>query len=87
MSNDPITEETAIVLKDDNRAFDAIMFDDKKFDRTMAFAEIMSKGAATVPKHLAGNAADCMAIIIQASSWGMNPEEGTPVEILYCCSV
>ncbi|MGK3600642.1 recombinase RecT, partial [Escherichia coli] len=27
----------------------------------------------TVPEHLSGNPADCMAIIMQAMQWGMNP--------------
>jgi hypothetical protein len=33
----------------------------------------MAKSAVTVPKHLAGKPADCMAIVMQAMQWGMNP--------------
>lgn len=36
-------------------------------------AEVMAEGKATVPAHLKGNRADCMAIIMQAMQWGMNP--------------
>lgn len=37
------------------------------------FAELMAQSAVTVPKHLAGKPADCMAIVMQAMQWGMNP--------------
>ena len=68
------TEESSdIVMQDDNRAFDAVMFNDKKFERMMSVAELMAKGTATVPKHLQGNPADCMAICMQSATWGMSP--------------
>lgn len=37
------------------------------------FAEIMSAGVSTVPKHLQGKTADCLAIVMQAARWGMDP--------------
>ena len=37
------------------------------------FAEVMASGSATVPKHLHGNVADCMALTMQAMQWGMFP--------------
>lgn len=37
------------------------------------FAVTMSEGVATVPKHLQGKPADCMAITLQAMRWGMDP--------------
>jgi len=37
------------------------------------FAELMAQSVVTVPKHLAGKPADCMAIVMQAMQWGMNP--------------
>ena len=43
------------------------------FERVRSFAELMSKGAVSVPKHLRGNMGDCMAITIQALGWNMNP--------------
>lgn len=43
------------------------------FDRVRSFAELMAKGAVSVPKHLRGNMGDCMAITIQALGWKMNP--------------
>ncbi|HBN16149.1 MAG: recombinase RecT [Gammaproteobacteria bacterium] len=39
----------------------------------MSMAEFMSKGVATVPRHLQKNASDCLAIIMQAVQWKMNP--------------
>ncbi|GLX85093.1 enterohemolysin [Thalassotalea loyana] len=38
-----------------------------------ALATMMAGGKATVPQHLQGNPADCMAIVMQAAQWGMNP--------------
>lgn len=37
------------------------------------FAEMMAQGVATVPKHLQGKPADCLAVVIQATQWNMNP--------------
>jgi hypothetical protein len=37
------------------------------------FAEMMACGIATVPKHLQKNPADCLAVVMQATQWGMNP--------------
>jgi hypothetical protein len=36
-------------------------------------AELMANGKSTVPAHLKGSPADCMAIIMQAAQWQMNP--------------
>jgi hypothetical protein len=36
------------------------------------FAELMAQAAVTVPEHR-GKPADCMAIVMQAMQWGMNP--------------
>ena len=42
-------------------------------DAMFRFADLMAAGVSTVPKHLQGKPADCMAIIMQASRWGMDP--------------
>lgn len=42
-------------------------------ERIFKFAEMMAKGTATVPKHLQGNPSDCLAVVMQATQWGMNP--------------
>lgn len=38
-----------------------------------SFANMMAGGVATVPHHLRKNKADCMAVVMQAAQWGMNP--------------
>ena len=51
----------------------SVMSDSGLFDRMYQLAEVMSSSKMTVPKHLQGNAGDCMAIVMQASQWKMNP--------------
>jgi len=50
-----------------------LMFNDSKMDRMLRTAEIMASGKTTVPAHLRGSVGDCMAIVIQAAQWNMNP--------------
>nr|WP_318378451.1 RecT family recombinase [Enterobacter sp.] len=49
------------------------VFNVQALSQLTAFAELMAKSAVTVPKHLAGKPSDCMAIVMQAMQWGMNP--------------
>lgn len=49
------------------------VFNVQALGQLTAFADLMAKSAVTVPKHLAGKPADCMAIVMQAMQWGMNP--------------
>lgn len=51
----------------------AIMQNSENYDRMLSFAQTMSEARVTVPQHLAGNPGDCLAITMQAMSWGMNP--------------
>lgn len=51
----------------------SVMSDSGLFDRMYQLAEVMASSKMTVPKHLQGNAGDCMAIVMQASQWKMNP--------------
>lgn len=39
----------------------------------MALAEIMARGVSTIPRHLQKNQGDCLAVVMQATQWGMNP--------------
>ncbi len=36
-------------------------------------AKMMASATVTVPKHLAGSPGDCLAVVMQAMQWGMNP--------------
>jgi len=56
-----------------NELMTEILFNDKKMDQIMRFAEMMSGGKTTVPKHLRGSVGDCMAITMQAMRWRMDP--------------
>lgn len=51
----------------------AAIFSPSGLQKLQAFAEIMAQGKATVPQHLSGKPADCLAIALQAAQWGMNP--------------
>lgn len=49
------------------------IFNVQALTQLQAVAGLMAQAAVTVPEHLRGNPADCMAIIMQAMQWGMNP--------------
>lgn len=49
------------------------IFSPEGLNQLMKFAEVMSQSRVTVPAHLAGKPADCMAVAMQAAQWGMNP--------------
>jgi len=51
----------------------AAIFSPSGLQKLQAFAEVMAQGKATVPGHLSGKPADCLAIALQAAQWGMNP--------------
>lgn len=72
------TEANALQLAtnnaDDGRSSaGALMLDIKTMESLMKVANLMANGKTTVPKHLQGNPADCMAVVTQAMQWGMNP--------------
>ncbi|HBT3903228.1 TPA: RecT family recombinase [Klebsiella pneumoniae] len=51
----------------------ATIFSPDGLNQLMKFAEVMAQSRVTVPAHLAGKPADCMAVAMQAAQWGMNP--------------
>lgn len=51
----------------------AFLFDSQRMRALMDFADMMSKAVVTVPKHLHGKPADCLAITLQAMRWRMDP--------------
>lgn len=72
MSNDLATHELN-VIQDSRTSSLALITNDGNMQRLMSLAKLMSSSKVTVPKHLQGSEGDCMAIIIQATNWGMNP--------------
>ena len=57
----PATGTAAMVLHGDS------------LDRMLRMADVMSTAAVTVPQHFRGKPGDCLAVIMQATQWGMNP--------------
>ncbi|WP_319048717.1 RecT family recombinase [Cronobacter malonaticus] len=51
----------------------ATIFSPDGLNQLMKFAEVMAQSRVTVPAHLAGKPADCMAVAMQAAQWGMSP--------------
>ena len=50
-----------------------LMMNPESMDRIMRMAEMMASGKSTIPLHLQKNPADCMAVVLQATQWGMDP--------------
>lgn len=50
-----------------------LLFNPTAMAQLLSIAELMSTGRAAVPKHLQGHPGDCMAIVMQAAQWRMNP--------------
>lgn len=51
----------------------ALMSDTAALDRMERFANMMATARATVPQHFQGKPGDCLAVVMQATTWGMNP--------------
>ncbi|HDL6893889.1 TPA: recombinase RecT [Yersinia enterocolitica] len=54
-------------------AASSAIFNVQALSQLTAFAELMSGSTVTVPAHFVGKPADCMAVVMQAMQWGMNP--------------
>lgn len=64
-----ITKNETNALQNSN----AMALDAHSMDSMMRVAEMMASGRSTIPAHLQKSPADCMAVVMQALSWGMNP--------------
>lgn len=73
MSEIAPVNQTALADATDLGNPSAFLFDANRMSAIMEFATMMSKGTVTVPKHLQGKPADCMAITLQAMRWRMDP--------------
>jgi len=51
----------------------AMMLDNGTMDKMMRVAEIMATSKVTIPLHLQKSPGDCLAVVMQATTWGMNP--------------
>ncbi|WP_206209118.1 RecT family recombinase [Vogesella mureinivorans] len=57
----------------DQTSTTAMVLDSNTIDSIMRVAEIMASGKSTIPQHLRSNPGDCMAVVMQAMQWKMNP--------------
>lgn len=64
------TEQPAAAPEDLSRA---LLLNPDRVQALIGFAKLMAESLVTVPKHLQGKPADCMAVAMQAARWGMNP--------------
>lgn len=62
-----------LVYQDQSFGMSSVLSSDQIFERMMKIAEVMASSTVTVPKHLQKSVGDCMAIVMQASQWKMNP--------------
>lgn len=62
-------ETTALRVVNSNQ----MSLDAHSMDSMMRVAELMASGRSTIPAHLQKSPADCMAVVMQALQWGMNP--------------
>jgi len=61
------------VVESDKASSLALITNDENMRRVTDMAKMMAGSKVTVPKHLQGSEGDCMAVILQAMNWGMNP--------------
>lgn len=67
------SQSTALDLPAASTTTSGLVLHADNMDAMMRAAEMMAAGRATVPKHLQSNPSDCMAVIMQAMQWNMNP--------------
>lgn len=51
----------------------ALMLSGDSMDRIIRISDLMASGRSTIPQHLRGSTGDCMAVVMQAAQWNMNP--------------
>lgn len=78
MNNEVITQTGALhtisAPADTSRtSAGSLMMDVATMQSLMKVADLMASGKSTVPAHLQKNPADCMAVVMQAMQWGLNP--------------
>ena len=50
-----------------------VLFDDSGFDKAWRIAQLMSDMRVNIPRFLQGKPHDCMAVVLQAHRWNMDP--------------
>lgn len=65
--------ETGAMLAQPDFGSQGLLADFEKVRAMQELANIMATAKVTVPQHLAGKAGDCLAVVMQAAQWKMNP--------------
>lgn len=65
--------QDAPVIESNTIGSTAMMFGAGNLERAMQVADAMANAKVSVPNHLRGQPGDCLAIVMQATQWGMNP--------------
>lgn len=73
MNEKAIEKKTESELTPVTSSIGNMLFEPGVFERVTQMSEIMAKSKAMVPQYLRGNQSDCMAIIMQAAQWRMDP--------------
>ena len=64
-----LSEQTELA----NYSVNGLMFDAGRLQSMQVMAKAMSEAAIAVPAHFRGKPGDCLAVVMQAAQWGMNP--------------
>lgn len=68
------TKETAGALEvQQGFSSQGLLMDFQKIHAMQELAEAMATAAVAVPAHFSGKPGDCLAVVMQAAQWGMNP--------------
>lgn len=67
-----MSNHTPVIIEHPTSTTD-LMLNESAMNNMYRMAQTMADGRATVPTHLQGNVADCMAVVMQAALWRMNP--------------
>lgn len=51
----------------------SLLMDFEKIRAMQALADMMAGAAIAIPQHFRGKPADCLAVVMKAAQWGMNP--------------
>ena len=65
--------ELATIDQSSSTAVTALIFEPAKLQAMQTMAKAMSEAAIAVPAHFRGKPGDCLAVVMQAAQWGMNP--------------
>ena len=66
-------ENLPAVAHDGTGSAMSLVMDDGAMESMMTAAKLMASARVTIPKHLQNSTGDCLAVIMQAAQWKMNP--------------